>query len=973
MREPTYGLLTIFVSANILLDNGRGQCPVDPRCNCQPRNNSYINCYNVVTGEVAKFLPTNVYFQSLSISGNGIDSIAKGAFKELPVVTLTFSGTGMSHFECRDFNGLENSLTQLSLLNNAMLSTMPRCAIANLKKMTSFTLTGGRIRTIRNEDFLNLTLLETLNLESTCIDKIESDALGPLHQLTYLSISYNKIAEFEGLPFRGLISLKSLDIRGNEISGFHVRTFDQLTNLQRLYVDNNALVVLPDTLFLRNTDIETISLGRNQISSLPETILNGLGKLQRFSVSHNLLSDLPLKLFEGCSNLIDLDVSSNMLTYLQPKLLRPLTKLRTLNLENNRISSIADNLMNFVMADAFRHLTRIAYIYLHNNSLSTLQSGAFRNLTDLIVLTLTDNKLTEIPQGVLTNSSVLQHLFASNNHIRNIPQDLFEESFPFLYSLYLDNNHVAVPSILHLFERLPVLQRLRILHMSHAKLPPLSADIVARFVQLEELRVRNCSLKGIFPTNGTGLPATTDLSNNNLKGFGDKTPVEIIGQYNVVKFNVSNNDLTQLGVIVYNSSMINIYAENNGIHNLFVAIGSGPNAPVSIRMRNNRISTSVSVTNIERVYLLDLSYNNFTSAESSPVNFTESHDTCALRKVHTLNLSRNAILHISPEACLGGVLVLDLSHNQLKSLGALTPVNKSSVLRLNYLYLAGNQLHTISSETFVTATSLQFIDLRSNQVAVIPDLRSLLSGSKFRNLYLSDNPLRCDCTAAWLRNTPISLKIDKARCHSPPDKELFLLQCYDVNGCGTNPTTTSELQSKVTLCKEDYIVVFRNLTADIVDKEVIIHWSVQGPGTVLGYRLTYELGADSNDDRERLYHPEERSAVLSGLLSGYLYNICIEAQVYPDSRTERVCMDVEGTANVQNGFHLPSMALGIALGACLLINITFLSCLVVRSKHNVTKSLVPGEPVVRRDKVGGSGQEQTRNTISGGSLYETID
>lgn len=283
MSGLVHGLLITFGLVNILNDNVLGQCPVDPRCDCVASNNSNIRCYNVATGEVAKFLPTNVYFKSLSISGRRIDSIVKGAFEDLPVVKLTIFGTGISEFECRDFDGLENSLTHLSLSYNRILATLPGCAIGNLKKMTSLKLAGSRISRIRNDDFLNLTLL------------------------TYLSLSHNKIAVFEGLPFRVLSSLKTLYLRGNEISTLHVRIFDQLTSLQYLDMDYNAIVDLHDTIFLRNADIETISLGSNQISSLPEKILTGLVKLRHFSISRNRLTDLPPILFKDCPNLTSLE------------------------------------------------------------------------------------------------------------------------------------------------------------------------------------------------------------------------------------------------------------------------------------------------------------------------------------------------------------------------------------------------------------------------------------------------------------------------------------------------------------------------------------------------------------------------------------------------------------------------------------------------------------------------------------------
>ncbi|XP_064607900.1 uncharacterized protein LOC135472358 [Liolophura sinensis] len=400
-------------------------------------------------------------------------------------------------------------------------------------------------------------------------------------------------------------------------------------------------------------------------------------------------------------------------------------------------------------------------------------------------------------------------------------------------------------------------------------------------------------------------------------------------------------------------------------------------------MSKNLISSPIRITtNITRVYLLDLSSNRFTSVENPPVNFTQSLDPCALRNVSTLNLSRNAIHVISPDACLGGVLTLDLSHNQLQTLGALIPVNRISVFKLNDLYLAGNQLHAVSPETFMAANTLRVLDLRSNEFTVAPSLQRLVSNNTFRNLYLLGNPLQCDCSAAWLRYTPINYKIDHARCHSPPDKELLLVQCYNVTDCEANRTSVSVSYSIPTVCKEDSAIVLRDVTTDTAGDDVVIHWSVHGPGTITGFRLTYREDAGSDDDKENLYHPEKRSAVLFDLESGHSYNVCIWAEVYPDSRTEPVCVHVEaypesvpttepGYVESVANINVEIMALGIALGVSVLIIIVLVACLIVRSKRDVNKKF--GETLARRGNLYSHAQGEVGNTPGVDLMYENIE
>lgn len=99
------------------------------------------------------------------------------------------------------------------------------------------------LREIKNEDFINLTQLESLNLGDNQLMKIEYNAF---HRLT---------------------ELKNLYLYGNKIQTIHIATFLELTSLKIISLAENELELLNDV-FPRNFELEEIYLNGNKLKRI---------------------------------------------------------------------------------------------------------------------------------------------------------------------------------------------------------------------------------------------------------------------------------------------------------------------------------------------------------------------------------------------------------------------------------------------------------------------------------------------------------------------------------------------------------------------------------------------------------------------------------------------------------------------------------------------------------------------------------
>ncbi|THG04496.1 hypothetical protein TEA_024490 [Camellia sinensis var. sinensis] len=193
------------------------------------------------------------------------------------------------------------------------MSRVPRTSISDLNHLTTLTVHGGDMVSFPEEMLQNLTVLESLQIESYSQLKGLPTNLESLVSLKSLSIS--RCHEIETLPDHGLRSLKSLQHLTigdcNNLSSLS-ESLEHLTALEELYVYGcPKLVTLPDSIkhlvSLRHVEIrgglcaelktlpealkhvparQSLSIsGYPELTSLPEWLGN-LTSLQSLCISY---------------------------------------------------------------------------------------------------------------------------------------------------------------------------------------------------------------------------------------------------------------------------------------------------------------------------------------------------------------------------------------------------------------------------------------------------------------------------------------------------------------------------------------------------------------------------------------------------------------------------------------------------------------------------------------------------------------
>ncbi|XP_076354677.1 protein artichoke-like [Tachypleus tridentatus] len=177
-----------------------------------------------------------------------------------------------------------------------------------------------------------------------------------------------------------------------------------------------------------------------------------------------------------------------------------------------------------------------------------------------------------------------------------------------------------------------------------------------------------------------------------------------------------------------------------------------------------------------------------------------------LRSLTSILLSSGDLSHIGPTMFRGNLpslLYLTIKSNHVHSIdklafssleslqglalwdNSITSIERSMFpnTSLSQMNLSYNKLSSLPNNIFDDMPKLEYLDLRGNQLKKL--MERMLGGvwNQLETLYLSENPLQCDCTLKWIsdryhrRERPRELEM--GTCVEPPQLK------------GQNPTTAS--------------------------------------------------------------------------------------------------------------------------------------------------------------------------------------
>lgn len=913
------GILMAFVAESICL------CPVQPKCSCTSQNDSYI-CCSQFSNSVPRFSSSNVTFRRLSVRNRLISSIEDGAFRNLNISELSIIDVNITAYDCDDFAGLEQKLERLSI-DSTSLRSVPKCAISRLTVLTSLQLTTSKITRVRSGDFELFTRLKFLDLRRNDIKTIERGGFRGLGELETLYLGYNNITRLDDLTFQGLLMLNRLSVQNNSIVSLPLRVLDTLRELNILDLDNNALEELPEHIFDRTVHLTSLYVNNNRLSALPEMIFSKTTKLRTLHLTGNMLTCVPRTTFVDTPDMESIAFSDNQITQFNFDTISGLRNLTYLNLSSIGYRSGNDHgaLYEAFIKTLWRNFPSIFKLELRNNGITSLPQMAFSRMTKLSSLDLSYNKIDEIPEGFLQGSFRISFLNLQHNGITKLHPTVFTALGPSLYLLDLSGNPLPSTTGLALIQHLPKLTGLRHLLLSDTPLPHLSTNVTEFFGQLYQLHLRNCSLSETTDIRSILQAGRTDLSQNSLKTFGTlSNPVHI--NLSDMTLNISENALTEINIKFcakrYNT--ISLHAADNYVKRVLLT-GNGTTTVrfEVLNLAQNRLSEPVQTSGFQWCYTLDLSQNRFSSVTQFPLVDINpgSPRTCETFQMKTLNFSRNSISDISPNACLGKVITLDLSHNLLTTLPWLVPPTEYRGITLQNLFLVGNKLHFLSADILGGPTSpIHIIDIRSNQLLQIDSLEEVIRSDTVTRVYLSGNPLNCDCVSAWMRHDKVTEKFDMARCESPQEARLFFFQCFPMEDC---PLVRTRVSTKTEeLCEKDVAVEVGNLTSRVDNEKTVIRWTTIGHGKFRGFRLTYQDEKGLSNKTELLIHPGRHSAILDDPLDIRTYNVCLYVEMQQESLSNPVCIPVTGMkpgTSLSTGAEYYSQQVVIALASALAV------------------------------------------------------
>lgn len=161
----------------------------------------------------------------------------------------------------------------------------------NTPRIQRLSLSRNRLAKITTKAFLNLTLLEELNIAYNKLDKIETTTLLYLsNSLAVLDVSGNNINISDlKLGLQTISKLEKLSIADMSLGkkDLNIRLFDNLENLRFLNLSGNQFTKIPATFLTPIANLKELDLSRNNIQGFDESLLDRLETITVLYVQSN--------------------------------------------------------------------------------------------------------------------------------------------------------------------------------------------------------------------------------------------------------------------------------------------------------------------------------------------------------------------------------------------------------------------------------------------------------------------------------------------------------------------------------------------------------------------------------------------------------------------------------------------------------------------------------------------------------------
>lgn len=361
----------------------------------------------------------------------------------LTEIDLRFNNIKVIH--ASSFGILAN--LRLLLLSDNQINSI-RGSFSNLKNIRAIEMHKNQItaESFANPDtaFSSLTLLDTLNLSSNgmqrvdkfllagapniqrldlgsnSLELIETDSFTHLKRLTSLNLARNGFKLFSREILKLTECLLELDLSFNQIKNINADLISGLKTLKVLILSSNQAITIQGTF---GESLNTLKLDSNRIENknFTENNLNMFANakhLEKLDLSFNTtLIQIKKQIFQNLACLVELNMESNQIDTLEPEAFANLKKLKVLNLKHNNLGRISKEL--------FRTNHHLEELDLSHNQIKELPINLLLGLKSLRRLNLSHNQVSTLRRGVLTNGRHLRELDLSSNRLERLQPDCF--------------------------------------------------------------------------------------------------------------------------------------------------------------------------------------------------------------------------------------------------------------------------------------------------------------------------------------------------------------------------------------------------------------------------------------------------------------------------------------------------------------------------------------------------------------------
>lgn len=318
---------------------------------------------------------------------------------------------------------LQNLVT-LEISQNEQLMTLPVNALNNLKSLQNLYLIQNGIRHIPYGSFRNLRNLKFLDLSKNSIQKLDGcfyvgiqnslehldlsvnmlneEAIDSTHdsnftRLQHLDISRNKFNKIPSDILRHMQNLTVLNLEANKLGNISKGDLDMLPYLQELNLESNKLTFLAKGALSNLEHLTRLNMARqhedqvnrkSMILRLTRESVSGIEEqLEELDLSETQLDIVDLwELIKKFKNLKVLKLGKTGINYIKDFVFSDFNNLETLQLNGNNISILRQ--------ESFHGLQQsLQYLDLSFNSITGIDHCVFENFDNLQMVTLYQNPL----------------------------------------------------------------------------------------------------------------------------------------------------------------------------------------------------------------------------------------------------------------------------------------------------------------------------------------------------------------------------------------------------------------------------------------------------------------------------------------------------------------------------------------------------------------------------------------------------